>query len=171
MRRNTDAEFVGLPRLKQQHGWQLARFEKWAAARKWISFHMAHYDWWMFPIDRPSRFGYAWTVLADDVAELKEDEAFVRGYLRGVELLALAWGWDLNARDYVPNPDKMQYWVNHPIRLYKCLRSLNLFGYGTPFESLCLFARDLMAQGEEMACRDYDVREFLRDAGRNDFGI
>jgi len=50
----------------------------------------------------------AYTVYAGDIAELKQDPEYVRCYLCGVELLALAWGWDLAARQYVANPQRGQ---------------------------------------------------------------
>jgi len=53
----------------------------------------------MFPIDEPSRYGHAWVVYDGDVAELMRDEAYIRNYLRGVELLALSWGWNMNKKE------------------------------------------------------------------------
>jgi len=155
--RNTYSEFVGLAKLKQKHHFQLVLFEEWAAERKWMHIHTAHYDWWMFPIDSRSSFGYAWTVFSDDVAELKEDPVFVKEYLRGVQLLALAWGWDLYAKDWIPEPDKMQCWQDWPIRLYKCAKSLKLFGYQESFESMRKYALLLINEGESMQYRGRDL--------------
>ena len=39
-----------------------------AASHQWLRIHEAHYDWWMFPIDEPSRFGDAYAVMADGVS-------------------------------------------------------------------------------------------------------
>jgi hypothetical protein len=104
----------------------------------------------MFPLDETSQHGDAYTVYAGDIAELKRDSVYVRSYLRGVELLALAWGWDLAARQYVLNPQRGQAWSRWPIRLYKAARSLQLFGYVDEFESLKMFALDLLAKGESL---------------------
>ena len=148
LRRNKDRHFVGLAELKHKQAEELASFERWAARGDWQAIHKGHYDWWMFPIDESSQHGDAYTVYPGDIAELKQDPEYVRSYLRGVELLALAWGWDLAGRQYVPNPQPGQAWSQWPIRLYKAARSLQLFGFTDEFESLKRFALDLIAKGE-----------------------
>jgi hypothetical protein len=148
LRRNKDPRFVGIAGLKREQAEQLSAFERWAARGDWQAFHTGHYDWWMFPIDESSQHGDAYTVYPGDIAELKQDPTYVRSYLRGVELLALAWGWDLAGRRYLPNPQPGQVWSHWPIRLYKAARSLQLFGYTDQFESLKLFALDLIDKGE-----------------------
>ena len=148
LRRNTDPSFVGVAELKRQQADQLAAFERWAARGDWQAIHRAHYDWWMFPIDETSQHGLAYVVYPGDIAELRGDAAYVRSYLRGVELLALAWGWDLAARKYLASPQPGQAWSHWPIRLYKAARSLQLFGRADEFESLRVFALDLIGRGE-----------------------
>ena len=150
MKRNTDLAFVGLDVLKERQRLQLEKFEQAAAAGDWMAIHQDHYDWWMFPIDEPSKYGFAWTVFEGDVAELKKDATYLSQYLRGVELLALSWGWDLRAARYIPDPAPDQSWQNWPIRLYKAARSVKLFDYDAEFQSLRKLAQDLMARGEEM---------------------
>jgi hypothetical protein len=148
LRHNKDPRFVGIAGLKREQAKQLADFERWAARGDWQAIHKGHYDWWMFPIDESSQHGDAYTVYPGDIAELKQDPEYVRSYLRGVELLALAWGWDLAKRQYVPNPQPGQAWSRWPIRLYKAARSLQLFGYTDEFESLKIFALKLIDTGE-----------------------
>ena len=150
LRRNANPSFVGMAGLKRKLAEQLADFERWAARGDWQAIHSAHYDWWMFPLDETSQHGDAYTLYAGDIAELKQDPAYVRSYLRGVELLALAWGWDLAARQYVANPQRGQAWSRWPIRLYKAARSLQLFGCADEFESLKIFALDLLGKGEPL---------------------
>ena len=148
LRRNVDAKFVGIAELKRRQAEQLAAFEQWSASGNWQAIHSAHYDWWMFPIDETSQHGAAYTVYAGDIEELKRDPVFVKNYLRGAELLALAWGWNLASRSYVANPQRGQAWSHWPIRLYKAARSLQLFGYTDAFESLKMFALDLLNKRE-----------------------
>lgn len=153
MKQNTDPAFVGLQTLKERQREQLEMFEHAAARGDWMAIHGAHYDWWMFPTDEPSAYGVAWTVYEGDVAGLKQDAEYLARYLRGVELLATSWGWDLRGRRYVPNPAPGQAWQHWPIRLYKAARSARLFGFAAEFDSLKQFARDLMANGEAMHYR------------------
>ena len=150
LRRNTDPRFVGIAELKRKQAEQLSIFERRAAQGDWQAIHRDHYDWWMFPIDESSQHGDAYTVYAGDIAELKQDPAYVRSYLRGVELLALAWGWDLARRHAIAKPQRGQAWSHWPIRLYKAARSLQLFGYTNEFDSLKAFALDLLSKGESL---------------------
>ena len=165
MKRNTHAEFVGLEALKAKQAWQLGLFENWAATARWDAIHSAHYDWWMFPIDAPSSYGYAWTVYEGDVAELLSDADFMTGYLGGAELLALAWGWDLGARAAIPDPHRDQRWQDWPIRLHKCARSLQLFGQESQFESLRGYALLLLWEGVDMTYRGKDLSLLFRRWG------
>jgi hypothetical protein len=148
--RNQHPSFVGLGELKRKQADHLARFERLAAAGDWQAIHRDHYDWWMFPIDEHSQHGAAYVVYPGDIAELKRDPEYVRSYLRGVELLALAWGWELGARRPVAQPAPGQAWSHWPIRLYKAARSLQLFGFADEFESLKAFALELLARGESL---------------------
>jgi len=162
MKRNTNPEFVGLQRIKDKQREQLELFEEWASKNQWINFHESHYDWWMFPIDDPSSYGYAWTVYEGDVQELKKDGNYIRNYLRGAELLALSWGWDLAKREHIPNPMPDQRWQNWPIRLYKASKSLKLFGFEEQFESMRMYARDLMQKGKDMTYNGRDLSLFFK---------
>lgn len=163
MQHNRHPEFVRVDGIKEKHAWQLALFEQWVAGGEWRRIHQAHYDWWMFPIDAPSSFGYAWTVYDGDVAELKRDDDFLRGYLRGAEILALSWGWDLGGCAPVPEPHPDQRWQDWPIRLHKCATSLRLFGFPRRFESFRLFAGGLMAEGTDMTYRGRDLGALFRE--------
>jgi hypothetical protein len=157
LRHNQHPSFVGLAALKRKQAGQLARFEQLASVGDWQAIHRDHYDWWMFPIDEHSQHGAAYVVYAGDIAELKRDREFVRSYLRGVELLALAWGWELSARQWVAKPVPGQRWSHWPIRLYKAARSLQLFGFDEQFESLKAFALELLARGESLRYGNDDL--------------
>src|SRR5687767_12579928 len=161
MERNRHPEFVGLEKIKEKQKWQLDQFEAWAAMNQWSELHAAHYDWWMFPIDQPSSYGFAWTVYEGDVLELKRDDQYLQNYLQGVELLAISWGWDLATRTYIVDPHPDQRWQHWPVRLYKCARSVQLFGFATRFESLKQYANDLMRQGEKMTFKGHDLSQLF----------
>jgi hypothetical protein len=63
----------------------------------------------------------------DDVDKLKMDQEFMANYLRGVEILFLAYGWNLKECCLVSSPAKGQSWQNYPVRLFKCVKSLKIF--------------------------------------------
>ena len=157
MRYNTDRSFVGVPKLMARHAEQIADFERWAAASDWKRFHSSHYDWWAFPIDRPSAYGLAWTVYEGEIAALNEDLEFVRRFLRGEELLAASWGWDLKMADDIANPAAGQSWRQWPVRLFKAALSAKLFGHADVFESLKKYALMRMAGGEVFEYRGHDL--------------
>lgn len=154
---NTHADFVGVPQLIARHRQQIDDFEEWAAVRWWIAFHHSHYDWWAFPISRPSSYGYRYTVYGTEVKALLEDEAFVAAYLQGLALVSESWGWDLDHARHISPVDNEQCWSNWPIRLSKMARSARLFGFEQEFQSLCAYGRWLIAQGHDMRYNGRDT--------------
>jgi hypothetical protein len=162
MKSNKDSDFVGINELKHKQKEQLNHFEQWAASGNWTAFHQHHYDWWMFPYDKSSAYGKAYTIYEAEVSELKSDELFIKNYLRGVELLLLSWGWNLNRRCFVENPGELQHWANWPIRLYKCGCSLLLFGFDDIFQSVKMYAEYLIKNGENFWYDGKDRSELFR---------
>jgi hypothetical protein len=146
-KRNTDPKFVGIEGLKAKQRETLEHFKRCAADGNWFGIHRSHYDWWMFPIDEPSSYGFAYTVYDGDVAELRTDAAYVSRYLEGASLLAQSWGWDLEAVRPVVNPGRGQSWQDWPIRLYKATKSVKLFGFEPQFQSFRAYGRGLLAMG------------------------
>lgn len=163
--KNTHSDFVGLIELKLKQSEQLALFEIWAENHDWLSFHTAHYDWWMFPIDQPSRLGFAFTIYRDEVEILKGDAEFVKNYLRGVKLLLLSWGWDLEKMEVITNAEKDQNWHNWPIRLYKCAQSLALFGFEKEYISVIGYGKMLLGQGVDFNFRGKDLSSLFLQKG------
>jgi hypothetical protein len=157
MQYNTSSEFFGVEQIKVKQKWQLDLFEEWASKDQWMKFHSSHYDWWMFPINSPSGYGFAWTVYEGDIFELKKDEVYIRNYIRGVELLAKSWGWNLCGHDYILSPHSDQKWQRWPIRLYKAAQSVQLFSFDDYFASLKKYALDLIQKGEVMNYRGKDL--------------
>jgi hypothetical protein len=150
MKRNTDPAFKGVQAIKDAQAKTLALFEASASRGDWMRIHDEHYDWWMFPTDEPSAYGFAWTVYDGDVADLKSDAAYVERYLRGTQILAQSWGWNLAAATEIADPQPGQSWQHWPIRLYKAAKSATLFGFQTEFKSLKQLGQKLMAEGETM---------------------
>ena len=161
MRKNDHVEFVGLENLVAKQREQLIEFEGWASAHDWQAFHAAHYDWWMFPIDHSSRLGFSYTVYEAEVNELKTHEYFIENYLRGVELLLFSWGWCLKNSISIENPEEGQTWQQHPIRIYKCLQSLILFGLEKEAQSVKLYAKSLIARGEDFSFRGKELKQLF----------
>lgn len=161
MKFNTDPSFAGLETLKRTHNDQIAQFEDWAARNDWETFHRSHYDWWAFPIDQPSAYGFKWVVYEGEIASLKTEAEFMSSYRRGLVLLAASWGWDLDSADFLTHPLPSQCWHNWPIRLYKAAYSGRLFGEHRVFNSYKKYATHLREQGESFEYNGRDLFELF----------
>ncbi|HSI84291.1 MAG: hypothetical protein ACAI35_28060 [Candidatus Methylacidiphilales bacterium] len=164
---NTSLDFLGLDVLKAKQAATLADFEKWAAASRWSEIHSHHYDWWMFPIPRPSMHGNKFTVYSGEIEQLKADAAYMKNYLRGHELLSLAWGWDLYKAAFIPQESAGpgQKWSDWPIRLNKAAHSAREFGQREVLRSHCVHARILIDRGEYFWFHDLDIARWFRKNG------
>ena len=167
--RNDHADFVGCAEIVRRQGETLGGFRAASEAHDWATIHNGHYDWWMFPIDQPSSHGYAWTVYSGDIDQLIGTPGFLADYLEGARILLLSWGWDLETRRFIDDPDPDQDWQDWPIRLEKCGRSLWLFaqqgaeGAARAYGSVREYATVLVARGISMRYRDRDCWHFFRD--------
>lgn len=162
MRRNEEPSFVGVAALKERHAAQVTEFESWAARGDWARFHASHYDWWAFPIDRPSNLGWAYVICAREAADLAADPAFAARFLRGVELVAASLGWDLAACCPVTDSQPGQGWHDWPVRLHKMARSARLLGFAEAFESLRTHALALIAAGNRFEYGGTDLAWLFR---------
>ena len=146
------SQFIGIPALLDKHSAQVNLFQAWAKTGQWEQFHINHYDWWTFPIDRPSSHGYKYTVGEPEVAQLKANPDFMAKHRLGAQLMLLSWGWDWQTHQPVPDPDPDQAWAHWPIRLEKCTLSMELFGHLKLLESCQLFMRhlSLLREGDKL---------------------
>jgi hypothetical protein len=131
---------------KRKQALQLQQFEKYARDGNWGGIHSAHYDWWMFPINKTSVGGgdqYYFPNKA--LEELRKDKEFMDSFRRGVALEALAWGWDIKNNALVAAPGKDQRWTGYGIRLAKMADSLWLLGEFELFQSMQLFATQMVS--------------------------
>jgi hypothetical protein len=136
-----------IQKLKNKHQEQIQIFEQFARQNEWYKFRpdVSHYDWWAFPIiithPNPSSTSRAWAVTAEDIATLQHDPEFMARYRRGVQLVVLSWGWDLEHDHTIPpdirKPD--QQWTGYVIRLGKMADSLRMFGEKELFRRLKTF--------------------------------
>lgn len=125
---NTEPDFVGVDAIAEKHRAQVQLFCDWAAAHDWAAFHSHHYDWWTFPIDAPSSFGFGYTVYETERAQLSAAPGFLNTLEEAARLLLLSWGWDAITNAPVAHPEPNQSWQHWPIRWSKCAQSLELFG-------------------------------------------
>lgn len=115
--------------IKEKHTEQFKKFEEWVNRGDWKMFspEYSHYDWWMFPITRPSQHGTTYSLSKEEIETLKKDSGFMQQYRKGVEWVVLSWGWDLHAKCRVKNATPKQAWTGYGVRLGKMADSLYLF--------------------------------------------
>ena len=151
-------EFVGVQELKRLQAEQVTKFRSWAKGGHWDAFHSNHYDWWTFPTDAPSSFGFKFTLTEESIQELSQDQDFIASLRKAAELLLSSWGWNAALKLPIQHPASGQAWANWPIRLAKCNRSLVLFKQEDLVESTRIFAKHLEAQGYSF---EYSGRDLL----------
>lgn len=151
------SEFLGVAAIKQKQEEQTNLFEQWALKGNWGEFHANHYDWWAFPIDKPSSFGFKYTLDSEAIAELQKDQLFLASLAKAATLLLRSWGWDTATNSHVVDPGPEQGWANWPIRLSKCNRSLKLFGLSDLVASSQAYALWLKANGESFEYNGRDL--------------
>lgn len=141
-------EGVVVERFKEQQEKTLEMFRKVAESGDWAPLHRAHFDWWMFPIDDGSKAQFNVTSEAD-VDTLRSNVEWRQNYLESFRLACLAWGWDLEKSQRVPDVAKGMGWNNWDVRLAKMCRSAFLFEEQEVLNSLQAFAKDLQANEKE----------------------
>lgn len=133
---------IKVDQIKQKLADQLKQFEAWAQTKQWQKIHRAHYDWWMFPVSKPSAgYGETYAVGKGEIEALKADPAFMNSYKRGVALVVEAWGWDLDKEQVIPTANQAngQMWTGYGVRLAKMSDSLVLFGENELHKKLQVF--------------------------------
>jgi hypothetical protein len=157
-------EFVGIEQLKSEQLDQLNLFQSWADGSNWSTFHDSHYDWWAFPIDKPSGKGFRYSVSDQVIHDLLLDATFIDQLRRCSRLLLVSWGWDIDAQKLVDSPEEGQSWAMWPVRLYKCNRSLKLFQQTDLVKSTQSYARHLIQLGIPLIYDGRDLSdEILRE--------
>jgi hypothetical protein len=145
--------------LKHVQAKQLREFEEWAASGQWDRFHSAHYDWWMFPINRPSAgHGEDYNFSEAELESLRRDPEFMASYRRGVELVALSYGWDVQNGVAITGGSPAQCWRGYGVRLGKMADSLRLLQQDDYFANMQTFARQQVRGGlEEWVLRSLGI--------------
>ena len=136
-------DFIGVDKLLLAHYEQVLIFEKWAENGLWDQFHVNHYDWWAFPIDKTSGFKGKYQVDNVSLNQMLDDTDFISSLTRAIELSLLAWGWDARASEPLSSPPDGAYWCGKPIRLWKAWRSAYIFNLVEKEKEILIFAKYL----------------------------
>ncbi|GIQ82352.1 hypothetical protein KIPB_003471, partial [Kipferlia bialata] len=143
-----------LVRFIQSHRAMLCTMEEWAEEQQWDRFCPESpdlCDWILFPSDTPRkqvtqflrgepRAGGMVTdsglrevtrltcLTRDDLKVLEDNPAFMKGFLRGVDLQCMSWGWSLTALRLIKPKHPEMSWRGWARRIYEMGRSLTLLG-------------------------------------------
>ena len=125
---------------------QISEFTVWLENKAWEKFFLNHYDWYTFPIDKPSlscssKYCVRTKLLLD---HLRGEHRFLSNIKKATELVLFAWGWSIRDNQLLVNR-----WENNknPTRLYKIGRCLKLFDLHDHYDSLIIFAKTVNATG------------------------
>jgi len=72
-----------------------------------------------------------------------QDELFISVLRSNAKLLLLSWGWLIDEERLVEDATSDQRWQNYPVRLYKCVLSLKIFGQTDYLQSIKKFVQYL----------------------------
>lgn len=133
---------VPLEEMKSKQMQTLEQFCRCDMSKQYENLHELCFDWWMFPIDDGSKEQFNIGGEAD-VIELRSNEEWFRGYREAVQLVARAWGWDVDQAKRIEPQEADMGWSHWDIRLAKIIRSLYLFEQADYMGSMQAFARDL----------------------------
>jgi len=140
-------DFIGVENLIAEHKAQLEKFRVYAQNHDWHLFHNSHYDWWAFPIDFASSFGFKYSVSQESIAKLSDNPIFRSDLAEGARLLLTSWGWDWRLNRPLDFPEPGQEWANWPIRLFKAWYSMEIFGNSVEADSNRKYAEWLYSRG------------------------
>lgn len=163
LRRWNKSPFLGIDRVKEDQAKQLQQFRTVKKDGNWRKIHDSHFDWWTFPIDRGSMaYGDGYNVAGQHHRKLKRDAEFISNLKEAMAIYAESLGWDIESSSWLPNID----WDNYQgpdgningARLYKIVRSAQVFGLQNELESLLLMIASLRTNDK-----------FRAQIGRNSF--
>lgn len=152
--------YGGTKKLIKAQRKQTKAFEAWARARNWKRFHSSHFDWWTFPIDRGSMaYGYEFTPPQEEIDKLKNNIPYLQSLRRAASLYLRSMAWDMNAGDWIDNPDfdrGQEPLVNiNQARLFKIARSMQIHGLNDEFRSVRRMVDSLRDAGVKIGNDDY----------------
>jgi len=133
-----------LKELIEKNELEYMKMRLFAIGDQWANFHPdhveGHYDWWAFPVTRPSKtYGTKYAVTLAQVETLKKNATFMNQYRAIVKFVVKSWGWDLDRNAPIDDPKKDQEWRGYGVRLGKMASSLKLFGEHDLYQRLCAF--------------------------------
>jgi len=152
--------YGGTKRLIKEQRNQTKKFEAWAKAKNWKRFHSEHFDWWTFPIDRGSiAYGYKYTPSQEEFEKLKRNVPYLNSLRRAASLYLRSMAWDMNAGDWIDNPDfdrGQEPLANvNQARLFKIARSMQMHGLSNELRSVRRMVQSLRDAGVRVGNDDY----------------
>ena len=141
---------------------QNVKFRKWADKGQWKTFHSSHYDWWAFPIDKPSSsYGTKYKLGEIQLAKLRDNPHFIQHLRSNAILVCRSWGWDLQAGKQIKDATPDQRWQRWPIRLSKMCRSLQIFKQDDLFRNSLKLGIDLLKEYKKFTYGGKDLTPYF----------
>lgn len=140
--------YVGDSELIEEQRKQTEKFKIWADNEDWKNFHVNHYDWWTFPIDKgSSAYGFMYDISGQPLERLKNKNEYLNSLRDASRYYLKSLGWNMDKLSFVSNPQKLKGqslddYLNSQ-RLFKISRSLQIHGLDREFDSVNTLAKIL----------------------------
>ena len=148
--------------IKEECIHQSLQFINWDKNQKYSNFHSSHYDWWAFPVDKPSSYGEKYQITSEERSKLLLDQAFLNALRTNAILVCRSWGYDLENGKNLTTLTKEQRWQRWPIRLYKMSCSLELFQQRDLHMNSIKYGMSLIKKGEKFMYMGRHLDEYFR---------
>ena len=153
-----ETPYIGDEKLIEEQANQTQKFLRWKQNDDWKNFHIEHYDWWTFPIDKGSvPYGFMYDISGEPLERLKQNQ----GYLASIRDAASAYveslGWNMRTGWWIsnPRPDQKPNGNINQQRLFKVGRSLQIHELNDSFNSVRHLVETLKASGMRVGNDEY----------------
>jgi len=153
-----DTPYIGDEKLIEEQAKQTEKFRRWKQRGEWKNFHVQHYDWWTFPIDKGSGpYGFMYDVSGDPLERLKKNIDYLESLRDASSMYMESVGWDMKSGLWIQTPAPNQTPVGNinQQRLFKIGRSLQIHELNDSFNSVRTFVDKLKTGGLKVGNEEY----------------
>lgn len=153
-----ESPYIGDEKLIEEQAKQTQKFLRWKQNDDWQNFHIEHYDWWTFPVDKGSGpYGFMYDVSGEPLERLKQNNRYLASLRDAASAYVESLGWNLRTGWWVPNPrpDQKPNGNINQQRLFKIGRSLQIHELNDSFNSVQHLVETLRSNGVRVGNDEY----------------
>jgi hypothetical protein len=153
-----ETPYIGDEKLIEEQANQTQKFLRWKQNDDWKNFHIEHYDWWTFPIDKGSGpYGFMYDVSGEPLERLKQNQSYLASIRDAASAYMESLGWNMRTGWWIPNPrpDQKPNGNINQQRLFKIGRSLQIHELRDSFNSVRHLVETLKSNGVRVGNDEY----------------